>query len=108
METPDVSLEDLRVTAELARITLDDAEVDTALAAFRTMVSYFAAMQEAAAEGLIEGTDFGGNEASFTAGPEHFRADQPPAEQPPSAHGQKLVEHAGESDSNFVVVPNVL
>jgi aspartyl-tRNA(Asn)/glutamyl-tRNA(Gln) amidotransferase subunit C len=108
MITENVTLEDLQITAELARLPLDEAELQAALPAFRDMLAYFTAMQNADSDD----TAFGGalqndvNTSCFTAETGHFRPDIQNTEK--IAAPQSMLELAGERDGNFIVMPNVL
>ena len=108
MITENVTLEDLQITAELARLPLDEAELQAALPAFRDMLAYFTAMQKADSDTAA----FGGalqddvNTSCFTAETGHFRPDIQNEEQ--CAVPQSMLELAGERDGNFIVMPNVL
>ncbi|MDR2491636.1 MAG: aspartyl/glutamyl-tRNA amidotransferase subunit C [Spirochaetaceae bacterium] len=108
MENEKVALEDLRITAELARLPLDEAELQAALPAFQDMLAYFTAMQRADSDaaafcGALQDDV---NVCCFTAGTSHFRPDVQSVEKP--AAPQAMLELAGERDGNFIVMPNVL
>jgi aspartyl-tRNA(Asn)/glutamyl-tRNA(Gln) amidotransferase subunit C len=103
--------EDLRITASLAHLNVDEAELEAALPAFRDMLSYFAAMQAAdndkkAFGGDISGLSFAGDSVDSS----HFRADAAftPAVDTPADLPETMLDNSGERDSRFVVVPNVL
>jgi aspartyl-tRNA(Asn)/glutamyl-tRNA(Gln) amidotransferase subunit C len=120
--------EDLRITASLARLNVNEAELEAALPAFSEMLSYFAAMQaapgnEGAFGGGIAGLSFTADSARQRVSPlpstrkgrltyeadsaraAHFRPDAPP--EPEDLTGTML-DNAGERDGRFIVIPNVL
>lgn len=104
----EIPVEDLRITASLAHLSIGDAELEAALPAFRDMLSYFAAMQaadndEKAFGGPIQGLSFAGDSVDAA----HFRPD---AALPGVTDGltEAMLDNSGERDSRFIVVPNVL
>jgi aspartyl-tRNA(Asn)/glutamyl-tRNA(Gln) amidotransferase subunit C len=104
----EIPIEDLRITASLAHLNVDEAELEAALPAFRDMLSYFAAMQaadndEKAFGGPIKGLSFAGESVDAA----HFRED---AALPGAAEDLTgaMLDNSGERDSRFIVVPNVL
>jgi aspartyl-tRNA(Asn)/glutamyl-tRNA(Gln) amidotransferase subunit C len=113
MDSIGLSIEDLRITASLAHLNVDGAELEAALPAFREMLSYFAAMQ--AADGDSKAFDGGLSELSFAGetavtpcvDSACFRADGP-ALPPDSALSGAMLDNSGERDNRFIVVPNVL
>ncbi|MDR1909760.1 MAG: aspartyl/glutamyl-tRNA amidotransferase subunit C [Spirochaetaceae bacterium] len=99
-----MDIEDLKETAALAHLNLDEAELEAAFPAFEQMLGFFAAMQTAdeAAFSVRAGEDGGSAaESGF------FRADNPPPAAG-SARRDDLLGNAGERDGRFIVVPNVL
>ncbi|MDR2343496.1 MAG: aspartyl/glutamyl-tRNA amidotransferase subunit C [Spirochaetaceae bacterium] len=98
---------DLRITASLAHLDVDEAELEAALPAFREMLSYFATMQAADNDEKV----FGGGISGFSFAGEsvdsaHFRADA--ALTPAAKLADLMLDNSGERDSRFIVVPNVL
>jgi aspartyl-tRNA(Asn)/glutamyl-tRNA(Gln) amidotransferase subunit C len=103
----EIPIEDLRITASLAHLNADEAELEAALPAFREMLSYFAAMQaadgdEKAFGGGIAGLSFSGESVRSS----HFRADAALA--PAENLTELMLDNSGERDSRFIAVPNVL
>ncbi|MDR1256666.1 MAG: aspartyl/glutamyl-tRNA amidotransferase subunit C [Spirochaetaceae bacterium] len=102
---------DLRITASLARLDVDEAELQAAFPAFREVLSYFAAMQAAdndkkAFPDGLSGLSLAGADAVSSR---WFRADT--AAGPELALtdlGETMLDNSGERDSRFIVVPNVL
>ncbi|MDR2659335.1 MAG: aspartyl/glutamyl-tRNA amidotransferase subunit C [Spirochaetaceae bacterium] len=106
-----LSLEDLRITASLAHLNVDEAELEAAFPAFREMLSYFAAMQ--AADKDDKAFDGGISESSFDAENvplTNFRADAalPSNSTQEPDLSDTLINNSGERDGRFIVVPNVL
>jgi aspartyl-tRNA(Asn)/glutamyl-tRNA(Gln) amidotransferase subunit C len=100
-----MTIEDLKETAALAHLNMDEGELAAAFPAFEQMLGYFAAMQAADREGGSE-KNKAGVERAVDSG--HFRGD---AAGPSAAHNppaEYLLDRAGERDGRFVVVPNVL
>ena len=104
-----MTIEDLKETAALAHLNMDEGELAAAFPTFEQMLGYFAAMQaadreESAAPGKNR-PPASGTERAVDSG--HFRGD---AAGPQAAHNlaEELLDRAGERDGRFVVVPNVL
>jgi aspartyl-tRNA(Asn)/glutamyl-tRNA(Gln) amidotransferase subunit C len=97
---------DLKETAALARLNMNETELAAAFPAFEQMLGFFAAMQAADADTEA----FPGGASRFAApgaAPDFFRPDIPGAF--PRSHNQEsLLDNAGERDGRFIVVPNVL
>jgi aspartyl-tRNA(Asn)/glutamyl-tRNA(Gln) amidotransferase subunit C len=102
-----MTIEDLKVTAALAHLNMDEAELAAAFPAFEQMLGYFAAMQAADREGMgaseKDRPPASGTDQVVDSG--HFRGD---AAGPSSGPTEELLDRAGERDGRFVVVPNVL
>jgi aspartyl-tRNA(Asn)/glutamyl-tRNA(Gln) amidotransferase subunit C len=100
-----VKIEELRETAALAHLNLDENELNGALSAFEEMLGYFAVMQ--AADSEITGPATGISAVARTVSSGHFRGD---AGDPPGGEDriEGMLDNAGERDGRFVVVPNVL
>jgi aspartyl-tRNA(Asn)/glutamyl-tRNA(Gln) amidotransferase subunit C len=112
-----MDIEDLKETAALAHLNLDEAELAASFPAFEQMLGFFAAMQAADEDRAV--LPFFASSHSDAAGAhvrtvisDHFRPD--------AAHGgvvqstsihspaEGLLDNAGERDGRFIVVPNVL
>ena len=105
-----MELTDLRVTADLAHLNLSEKELQRAFPAFEEMLSFFAAMQAADADGTMpalwdqpDQTEGMAASAKVVASG-YFRPDAAHAVEPPC----DLLSKAGEHDGRFVVIPNVL
>jgi len=95
-----VDINDLRVTADLARLPFGEAELEAALPAFEQVVGYFEAMR-----GADVGED--GGDGRPVTGPAGFRPDA--AISPPGAgEADALLALSGERDQRYIVIPNVL
>jgi aspartyl-tRNA(Asn)/glutamyl-tRNA(Gln) amidotransferase subunit C len=98
-----MDIEELRTTAELAHIKMDDAALKEAFPAFEQMLSFFQAMQAADNDKSLSG------EASLErplAESSAFRLDA--ARTGREVDGESLIQNAGETDGRFIVIPNVL
>jgi aspartyl-tRNA(Asn)/glutamyl-tRNA(Gln) amidotransferase subunit C len=122
-----MTIEDLKETAALARLNMDEAELSAAFPAFEQMLGFFAVMQAAdadeaafgaplkgpAAAGAPPGTDsFRGTSLEDTgitraAASGGYRLDAAGAV-PPDDLNEKILDNAGERDGRFLVIPNVL
>jgi aspartyl-tRNA(Asn)/glutamyl-tRNA(Gln) amidotransferase subunit C len=118
-----MDIEDLKVTAHLAHLNLDEAELATSFPAFEQMLGFFAAMQAADGDTAAfpasisrQADAAGANARTVLAG--HFRSDRS-IQNPNNAHTtasnglnqpliRNLIDNAGERDGRFIVVPNVL
>jgi aspartyl-tRNA(Asn)/glutamyl-tRNA(Gln) amidotransferase subunit C len=113
-----MNIEDLRETAALAHLNLEDGELAAAFPAFEQMLGYFAAMQAADRDEAVFGEDEEGAPSGLSAlartvSSGHFRPDvQNPntssSGDPPEDMGDRMLDNSGERDGRFVVVPNVL
>jgi aspartyl-tRNA(Asn)/glutamyl-tRNA(Gln) amidotransferase subunit C len=116
-----MEMEDLRQTASLAHLNLDEKELSGAFSAFEQMLGYFAAMQAADAEEALfpagaspaAGAEAGLSAVARTLSSTHFRPDSPHLQQNTDLCGDeeviaRMLDSAGERDGRFVVVPNVL
>jgi aspartyl-tRNA(Asn)/glutamyl-tRNA(Gln) amidotransferase subunit C len=112
-----MTLDDLVMTAGLARLRLDKAELEKAFPAFEEMVSFFADMQnadnDAAAFGLPSSSssiaDLSRDVREYGAA--QFRGDDAggvDAYNPAFSLNEAFLENSGERDGPFMVVPNVL
>jgi aspartyl-tRNA(Asn)/glutamyl-tRNA(Gln) amidotransferase subunit C len=115
-----MNVEDLQVTAQLAHLNMEDAELAAAFPAFEQMLGFFAAMQAADDDAAAFPAGFGDDPAQTGASAsvksaDHFRPDQPAlnANNPRQngsigAQVSSLLNNAGDRDGRFIVVPNVL
>ena len=103
-----MNIEDLKETAALAHLNLEEAELAAAFPAFEEMLGYFAAMQAAGTgDAPLSAGPGGGSTVSSAC----FRADGEDPRSAPlrgDAMSGRLLENPGERDGRFVVVPNVL
>jgi aspartyl-tRNA(Asn)/glutamyl-tRNA(Gln) amidotransferase subunit C len=106
-----MEMEDLRETAALAHLNLDEKELSGAFSAFEQMLGYFAAMQ-AAEDAVVSpaaGPAAGISAVARTVSSDQFRPDSRPAGSPGGEEViSRMLDSAGERDGRFVVVPNVL
>jgi aspartyl-tRNA(Asn)/glutamyl-tRNA(Gln) amidotransferase subunit C len=105
-----MDIRDLRETAALARLNLDDAGLEAAFPAFEQMLGYFALMQAADsdAEAFPQAVS-GDGRLSVESG--FFRPDGPESGSGALADNSSvdgLIANAEERDGRFIVVPNVL
>ena len=101
-----MDIEDLKVTAALAHLNLEQKELEAAFPAFEQVLGFFAAMQ--AADGDTESFPPGEGSGSElpAAASSYLRTDiLPPAD---TAGTEAILEQAGDRDGRFVVIPNVL
>ena len=110
-----MNIEDLQVTAQLAHLDLDEAELADAFPAFEQMLGFFAAMQAADEDrAAFPAPILHGSAATVESG--FFRLDNTNPNNPngnqsnPASNGinENLLNNAGERDGRFIVVPNVL
>jgi aspartyl-tRNA(Asn)/glutamyl-tRNA(Gln) amidotransferase subunit C len=104
-----MTIEDLKETAALAHVSMDEQELAAAFPAFEQMLGYFAAMQAADREGFAaekSAAPVSGVENAVDSG--HFRGDLAGLNTAGNPHAENLLDKAGERDGRFVVVPNVL
>ncbi|MDR0636328.1 MAG: aspartyl/glutamyl-tRNA amidotransferase subunit C [Treponema sp.] len=102
-----MKIEDLRETAALAHLNLDDKALDAAFPAFEQMLGFFAAMQSAdedTAAFAAPITQISGSARTVPA--TYFRPDTHGVNQ--ALGSETMLNSAGERDGQFVVVPNVL
>ena len=106
-----MNMDDLRETARLAHLNLDDAALARAFPAFEQMLGFFAAMQSADQDGALIPLPCAEGSAQ-TVNSAHFRPDAPPSAVSPGLNAQDLdwdpLGNAGERDGRFIMVPNVL
>jgi len=103
-----MTIDDLKETAALARLNLDENELAAALPVFEQMLEYFAVMEAA-----------GGDRAAFPEGlvsPPTVQARLSGATEPAaplknnacSGPDEALLRNAGEREGRFFVIPRVL
>jgi aspartyl-tRNA(Asn)/glutamyl-tRNA(Gln) amidotransferase subunit C len=116
-----MNIEDLKETAALAHLNMDEAELAGAFPAFEQMLGYFAAMQAADEDGAafpapVRDLAPGGHAGSSqTVAAGFFRPDNNNSNNNSNVNGSarevlasNLLQNAGERDGRFIVVPNVL
>jgi aspartyl-tRNA(Asn)/glutamyl-tRNA(Gln) amidotransferase subunit C len=116
-----MNIEDLRETAALAHLNLDEAELAASFPAFEQMLGFFAAMQSADEDPAVFPASAPDQSGLRTVGSDFFRPDVYPSVEgrpvhnPNNAHttasnglNPPLINNAGERDGRFIVVPNVL
>jgi aspartyl-tRNA(Asn)/glutamyl-tRNA(Gln) amidotransferase subunit C len=108
-----MKIEDLRETAALAHLNLDDKALDAAFPAFEQMLGFFAAMQSADEDTAAFAAPIITLSGSARAVPAaSFRPDAPDTvinrSSGTSSLNETMLNSAGERDGQFVVVPNVL
>jgi aspartyl-tRNA(Asn)/glutamyl-tRNA(Gln) amidotransferase subunit C len=128
-----VKIEELRETAALAHLNLDENELSGAFPAFEEMLGFFAAMQAADRDlPPAAGPAAGISAVARTLPSGRFRGDGDPAasnsgrrdgeaanaaakagakgaaEAAAFAAVEQMLDSAGERDGRFIVVPNVL
>jgi aspartyl-tRNA(Asn)/glutamyl-tRNA(Gln) amidotransferase subunit C len=115
-----MKIDDLRETAALAHLNLDEAELAGAFPAFEQMLGFFAAMQAADGDRTAFPAPLTGP-AAETPGSSAFspsvyadrlRSDTGNADNSfnntASGLNASLLNNAGERDGRFIVIPNVL
>lgn len=103
-----MDIADLKETAALARLTLDDAELAAAFPAFEQMLGFFQAMQAADSGAETPPAEARPYAAAVPPRPaEFFRPDNPPHALC-RVNPENLLNNAGERDGRFIVAPNVL
>ncbi|MDR0600909.1 MAG: aspartyl/glutamyl-tRNA amidotransferase subunit C [Treponema sp.] len=122
-----MKIEDLKETAALARLNMDEKELTGAFPAFEQMLEYFAAMQAADRDETAFGASVSPGDSVFsglsavsrTVREDYFRPDtaffSSTGEAGPEGGGnpdenlnENLLNNAGERDGRFLVIPNVL
>jgi aspartyl-tRNA(Asn)/glutamyl-tRNA(Gln) amidotransferase subunit C len=110
-----MNIEDLKETAALAHLNLEEGELLAAFPAFEQMLGFFAAMQAADGDRAafpVANSRADGSVDSFTGSApvesDFFRADTNPPPSASRANPNTLLNNAGERDGRFIVVPNVL
>lgn len=104
-----MKIDDLRETADLAHLNLDEAELAAAFPAFEQMLGFFAAMQSADEDREAFPAPISGlSHTALTVSADYFRPDTPGGGGFPQIGAGSLLDNAGERDGRFIVVPNVL
>jgi aspartyl-tRNA(Asn)/glutamyl-tRNA(Gln) amidotransferase subunit C len=102
-----MDIEELRVTARLAHIEMDEASLVASFPAFAQMLDFFQAMQAADSDAAV--SDFltrAGESSGASAVSSDFRGDM--SEASDTVESELIISKAGESDGRFVLIPNVL
>jgi aspartyl-tRNA(Asn)/glutamyl-tRNA(Gln) amidotransferase subunit C len=107
-----MKIEDLQVTAQLAHLNMDEAELAAAFPAFEQMLGFFAAMQAADTDSAAFPAGFSGD-AARTVHSDYVRPDNPNNSHDTEGindetSASNLLDNAGDRDGRFIVVPNVL
>ena len=104
--------EDLTITAELAHLDLDAAELRRAESAFEQMLAFFAEMRHADDDAAAFGAPIDGLQRDAReSGPGLLRVDDAAgaaAYNPAFSLNEPFMQNAGERDGPFMVIPNVL
>ncbi|MDR1325664.1 MAG: aspartyl/glutamyl-tRNA amidotransferase subunit C [Treponema sp.] len=108
-----MKIEDLRETAALAHLNLDDKALAASFPAFEQMLGFFAAMQSADEDTAAFAAPIATLSGSGRTVPAaYFRPDAPDDDinhvLGSSNLNETMLNSAGEQDGQFVVVPNVL
>jgi aspartyl-tRNA(Asn)/glutamyl-tRNA(Gln) amidotransferase subunit C len=108
-----MDIEELRVTAQLAHIEMDEASLAAAFPAFEQMLDFFQAMQSADNDSGIADFLAAAGESRPLRASGDFRQDLAEAAAGVSGSvtavdSEVIISKAGESDGRFVVIPNVL
>jgi aspartyl-tRNA(Asn)/glutamyl-tRNA(Gln) amidotransferase subunit C len=119
-----MELQDLQETADLAHLNMEQGELRSAFSTFDEMLSFFAAMQSADKDhaaftasiaGLAKGAlspewaevSSGMAASARLVNAAFFRPDAP-GTGCAKTESEHLLDKAGERDSRFIVIPNVL
>jgi aspartyl-tRNA(Asn)/glutamyl-tRNA(Gln) amidotransferase subunit C len=107
-----MELQDLQETASLAHLNMEQGELVSAFGAFEEMLAFFAAMQSAdkdktAFTAAITAPAEGMTASARLVNASFFRPDAP-NEGSAKIESENLLDKAGERDSRFIVIPNVL
>jgi aspartyl-tRNA(Asn)/glutamyl-tRNA(Gln) amidotransferase subunit C len=100
-----MKIDDLKETAALAHLNMDEKELAGAFPAFEQMLGYFAAMQ--AADKDMDALAPAASSRAVSSG--YFRLDNnSDTNSIDTNSNEALLDNAGERDGRFLVVPNVL
>jgi Asp-tRNA(Asn)/Glu-tRNA(Gln) amidotransferase C subunit len=103
-----MDIDELKVTAQLAHLTMTDEELRSVLPAFDEMLDNFALMQAADNDAAAFGAPLA--EIDTERPPVHadwYRADAGNTDAPQVA-SDTMLDSSGERDGPFIVIPNVL
>ncbi|MDR2864679.1 MAG: aspartyl/glutamyl-tRNA amidotransferase subunit C [Spirochaetaceae bacterium] len=112
-----MDIEELRVSAELAHIKLDEAELSEAFPAFEQILSFFSAMQAADNDGTLiceESSHAPPADSTWFRRDDQSGQDEGKCKAPSCTDvlvdidPAVLIQKAGETDGRFIVIPNVL
>ncbi|MCL2293834.1 MAG: Asp-tRNA(Asn)/Glu-tRNA(Gln) amidotransferase subunit GatC [Spirochaetes bacterium] len=92
--------EELFITANIARLELDEIEAEKLNQAATRMIEHFSLMDKIDVDSLLPTTHITG-----LSGAENRTREDVPAE---TSIADKLIENAPERDGRFIIVPNVL
>ena len=100
-----MTIADLKETAVLAHLNLDESELATLFPAFEQMIGYFASMLAADVDSIrfeasVRGAEIAGDWGQF--------ANFAPLRPGVRSINEALFNNAGERDGRFLKVPNVL
>jgi aspartyl-tRNA(Asn)/glutamyl-tRNA(Gln) amidotransferase subunit C len=103
-----MDIDELRVTAQLAHIEMDEAALREAFPAFEQMLDFFQAMQAADGDAAITDLLAAGGDSRPLAVSGDFRPDLSTDAGTVAVASEVIIAKAGESDGRFMVIPNVL
>ena len=99
-----MTINDLKETASLARLNIDESELAAMLPAFEQMVEYFAEMQKAEDDINAFPDGFAGENGHNTVNAAFFRYVNPIS----TMVNHDLLDNAGGRDGRFIVTQNIL
>ena len=97
-----MEIDDLMETAAMARLCINEQEMQKNLETFNGILAYLDIMQN------YDGGEFNAALSARVVGSDHFRPDNVNWGGSNTDTGQKLVDKAPEKDGPFIVIPNVL
>ncbi|GHV19336.1 hypothetical protein FACS189494_00640 [Spirochaetia bacterium] len=103
-----MDIEELKITASLAHLNMEQSQLEQAFPAFQQMLDYFAAMQDADSDEKTFGTNIREllpQQQSVNSS--YFRTDAVSGGVEAIEKGV-LVGNAGDNDGQFIIMPNVL
>ena len=103
-----MNIEDLRYTASLAHLNLNEQELAEAFPAFEQMMGYFSAMQAADKDTDFFNTSITGDSVCRVVQADHFRTDILHCSDEAAELHEKILANAGQRKGRFLVIPNVL
>ena len=101
-----MTFEELKETADLARLNMDESELTAAFGAFEQMLGFFALMQTADKDPSFTLPEMPGNSQREIQVLTNLGAGS--GNNPSSGLNEKLLNNAGERDGRFIVIPGVL